>query len=88
MRRLFFFCARSYLIWSASGDSVGGLYRVDLADLTDQPLAADKETETGPQIQRILQNVRVGVFKVDYSNCRLLVINPGNESVLAVSLNK
>ena len=75
-----------YLFWIVNEDSKrGGLYRVDLADLSNGPLSVSEES--GPKIQRIFHHRHMGAFKVDYSNSRVFLINPEDETVIAISFN-
>ena len=75
-----------YLFWIVNEDSKrGGLHRVDLADLNDGPLSASNES--GLKIQRIFHHHHLGAFKIDYSNSRVFLINPDDETVIAISLN-
>lgn len=77
---------RRYLFWIVNeGSKRGGLYRVDLADLNDGPLSA--RDESSRKIQRIFHHRNLGAFKVDYSNSRVFLINPEDETVTAISLN-
>jgi len=72
----FDFVSCSFLVWAVNEtDATGGLYIVDLADLTDQPLSATEgKIGLDGQIRQIVQNVAISAFKADPINSRVFIM--------------
>ena len=70
----------SYLFWVIQGTMVGGLYRLDLHDISN-----GVKHEVRPDI--ILEDPNLGAFTVDHTNFRLLVPNHSQNTVVSVSLD-
>lgn len=70
----------SYLFWVIQGIQRGGLYRLDLADISN-----GIKHEVTPDL--ILSDADLGAFTVDHTNFRILVSNHLRNTVLSVSLD-
>jgi proto-oncogene tyrosine-protein kinase ROS len=70
----------SYLFWVIRGTTVGGLYRLDLHDISN-----GVKHEVRPHV--ILEDPNLGAFTVDHTNFRLLVPNHSHNTVVSVSLD-
>ena len=70
----------SYLFWVIRGTTIGGLYRLDLHDISN-----GVKHEVRPDI--ILEDRNLGAFTVDHTNFRLLVPNHSQNTVVSVSLD-
>ena len=78
-----------FLVWTIQHATVGGLYRVDLADLKqDHPLTFNWSANGGSPIQRIIKHHHLGAFTVDHINSRILAIDPSNNKVLSIQLGR
>jgi hypothetical protein len=74
-----------FLVWTIQHPTVGGLYRVDLADLKqDHPLTFNWSANGGSPIQRIIKHHHLGAFTVGHINSRILAIDPSNNKVLSI----
>ncbi|KAK7868921.1 hypothetical protein R5R35_014230 [Gryllus longicercus] len=69
-----------YLFWVTQGTPRPGLYRLDLADISN-----GVKHEVQPKI--MLEDPFLGAFTVDHTNFRLLVANHSQNTVLSVSLD-
>ncbi|XP_014249043.1 proto-oncogene tyrosine-protein kinase ROS [Cimex lectularius] len=69
-----------YLFWVMEGVPRGGLYRLDIADISN-----GIKHEVTPDL--ILQDPDLGAFTVDHTNFRILVSSHSKNTVLAVSLD-
>uniref|UniRef100_T1HB35 Tyrosine-protein kinase receptor n=1 Tax=Rhodnius prolixus TaxID=13249 RepID=T1HB35_RHOPR len=69
-----------YLFWVIQGIQRGGLYRLDLADISN-----GIKHEVTPDL--ILSDADLGAFTVDHTNFRILVSNHLRNTVLSVSLD-
>ncbi|XP_063534702.1 proto-oncogene tyrosine-protein kinase ROS [Cydia strobilella] len=69
-----------YLFWALRGVERGGLYRLDLADISN-----GVRHESPPE--RIVPDAHLGGFTVDHKDFRLLVAHLRQNTVLAVSLD-
>ena len=69
----------SFLVWAVNEtDVTGGLYIVDLADLTGQPLsAAEGKIGLDGPVRHIVQNVAISAFKADPINSRIFIMVNG-----------
>jgi proto-oncogene tyrosine-protein kinase ROS len=70
----------SYLFWVSQGTMVGGLYRLDLHDISN-----GVKHEVRPDV--IMEDPNLGAFTVDHTNFRLLVANHSQNTVVSVSLD-
>lgn len=70
----------SYLFWVIQGTTVGGLYRLDLHDISN-----GVKHEVRPDV--IMEDPNLGAFTVDHTNFRLLVPNHSQNTVVSVSLD-
>jgi len=70
----------SYLFWVIQGTMVGGLYRLDLHDISN-----GVKHEVRPDV--IMEDPNLGAFTVDHTNFRLLVPNHSQNTVVSVSLD-
>jgi hypothetical protein len=73
---IFDFVSCSFLVWAVNEtDATGGLYVVDLADLSGQPLsAAEGNTGLDGQVRQIVQSVAISAFKTDPINSRVFIM--------------
>lgn len=69
-----------YLFWVVRGYNKGGLYRLDLSDISN-----GIKHSIQPEI--ILSEPNLGAFTVDHTNFRLLVSNQNQSTVNSVSLD-
>ncbi|XP_054270502.1 proto-oncogene tyrosine-protein kinase ROS isoform X2 [Macrosteles quadrilineatus] len=69
-----------YLFWVVQGPVGGGLYRLDLADISN-----GVKHEVIPD--QILASPHLGAFTVDHTSFRILVPNQAENTVVAVSLD-
>lgn len=69
-----------YLFWLVQGSPGGGLYRLDLTDISN-----GIKHEIIPDL--ILSDPNLGAFTVDYTNFRILVSSHEKNTVFAVSLD-
>ncbi|XP_069689840.1 proto-oncogene tyrosine-protein kinase ROS isoform X2 [Periplaneta americana] len=69
-----------YLFWVIRNTTRGGLYRLDLADISN-----GVKHEVRPDL--ILEDPNLGAFTVDHKNFRLLVPNHTQNTVVSVSLD-
>ncbi|KAJ0183261.1 hypothetical protein K1T71_001237 [Dendrolimus kikuchii] len=69
-----------YLFWALRGVDRGGLYRIDLATISNG-VRHDSPIET------ILRDAHLGAFTVDHADFRILVTHLRKNTVLAVSLD-
>ncbi|XP_050679139.1 proto-oncogene tyrosine-protein kinase ROS-like isoform X2 [Leptidea sinapis] len=69
-----------YLFWALRGVERGGLYRIDLATISN-----GVRHETPPEV--IVRDAYLGAFTVDHADFRLLVTHLRRNTVLAVSLD-
>ncbi|XP_073955418.1 receptor protein-tyrosine kinase sevenless isoform X2 [Choristoneura fumiferana] len=69
-----------YLFWALRGVERGGLYRLDLADISN-----GVRHEAPPEL--IVRDAHLGSFTVDHADFRLLVAHLRRNTVLAVSLD-
>ncbi|XP_021913370.1 proto-oncogene tyrosine-protein kinase ROS isoform X3 [Zootermopsis nevadensis] len=69
-----------YLFWVIQGATIGGLYRLDLHDISN-----GVKHEVRPHV--ILEDPNLGAFTVDHKNFRLLVPNHSQNTVVSVSLD-
>nr|CAD7427324.1 unnamed protein product [Timema monikensis] len=70
-----------YLFWSINGGNKKGLYKLDLADISN-----GVKHEVLPDI--ISEDPHLGAFTVDHTNSALLVVNNTNNTVVFVSLDR
>lgn len=70
-----------YLFWAQQGgDLGGGLYRLDLANISN-----GVRHDAPPEI--IVKDAHLGAFTVDHADFRILVAHLKRNTVLAVSLD-
>ncbi|RVE41944.1 hypothetical protein evm_013412 [Chilo suppressalis] len=69
-----------YLFWALRGGDRGGLYRLDLANISN-----GVRHESPPEL--IVRDAYLGAFTVDHADFRLLVAHLKRNTVLAVSLD-
>lgn len=69
-----------YLFWAQQGGDRGGLYRLDLANISN-----GVHPDAGPEI--IVRDAHLGAFTVDHADFRILVAHLRKNTVLAVSLD-
>ncbi|XP_063241344.1 proto-oncogene tyrosine-protein kinase ROS isoform X2 [Bacillus rossius redtenbacheri] len=69
-----------YLFWVVRGNGKRGLYRLDLADISN-----GVKHEVTPDL--ILEDPHIGAFTVDHTNFRLLVVNNTQNNVVGISFN-
>ncbi|CAK1555335.1 unnamed protein product [Leptosia nina] len=69
-----------YLFWALRGIERGGLYRIDLANISNG-IRHDSRPE------QIVHDANLGAFTVDHADFRLLVTHIRRNTVLAVSLD-
>ncbi|XP_026748879.2 proto-oncogene tyrosine-protein kinase ROS isoform X1 [Galleria mellonella] len=69
-----------YLFWALRGGDRGGLYRLDLANISN-----GVRHESPPEL--IVRDAHLGAFTVDHADFRLLVAHLKRNTVLAVSLD-
>lgn len=69
-----------YLFWVVQGHLKGGLYRLDISDISN-----GIKHDVQPEI--ILQDANLGAFTVDHTNFRLLVSNQRQNTINSVSLD-
>nr|CAD7258653.1 unnamed protein product [Timema shepardi] len=70
-----------YLFWSINGGNKKGLYKLDLADISN-----GVKHEVLPDI--ISEDPHLGAFTVDHTNSGLLVVNNTKNTVVFVSLDR
>lgn len=69
-----------YLFWALQGGDRGGLYRLDLANISN-----GVRHDAPPEI--IVRDPHLGAFTVDHADFRILVAHLRRNTVLAVSLD-
>ncbi|XP_075975168.1 receptor protein-tyrosine kinase sevenless [Anticarsia gemmatalis] len=69
-----------YLFWAQKGGDRGGLYRLDLANISN-----GVRHDAPPEI--IVRDAHLGAFTVDHADFRILVAHLKKNTVLAVSLD-
>ncbi|CAH0586987.1 unnamed protein product [Chrysodeixis includens] len=69
-----------YLFWAQQGGDRGGLYRLDLANISN-----GVRHDAPPEI--IVRDAHLGAFTVDHADFRILVAHLRRNTVLAVSLD-
>lgn len=75
-----FFTNFRYLFWALQGVERGGLYRLDLANISN-----GVRHDAPPEL--IVRDAHLGAFTVDHADFRLLVAHLRRNTVLAVSLD-
>lgn len=79
-RKLLHIYSFRYLFWALRGMERGGLYRLDLANISN-----GVRHDAPPEI--IVRDAHLGAFTVDHADFRILIAHLKRNTVLAVSLD-